>query len=206
METRKLNCTETLKESLEIGIKNAPSLIAAVLLWVLTIWIPYLNVGTTIAMSMLPVELAKGGIINPLSIFDSKYRRYMGEYFITAGIMTVASFVGVIFAFVPAVVLSLAWSLAYYFLIERGMNPMQAIKASNDATYGSKKAMFLVLFIYSFCCSLAVTILGLLFRYFDSTAGMVLISLLLIACILFILSTAMGLNASIWRQLKDNVE
>ena len=56
--------------------EKCPSIIAAVALWLITIWIPYLNIGTTIAITLLPTQLAKGEIINPLGIFDAKYRRY----------------------------------------------------------------------------------------------------------------------------------
>lgn len=89
MEMKKLDFAETLKDSIEIGVKNAPSIVVAVILWLVTIWIPYINIGTTIAIKLLPVELAKGNVINPLSIFDSKYRRYMGEFLITWGLMLI---------------------------------------------------------------------------------------------------------------------
>lgn len=144
MEVKKLDFGETLKDSVAIGVKNAPSVIAAVALWLITIWIPYLNVGTTIAITLLPTQLAKGEIVNPLGIFDSKYRRYMGEFFITMGLMVFPIFIGVLFMVIPGIVLSIAWTLSYYFLIEKGKNPIQAIKASNDATYGSKWTMFFV--------------------------------------------------------------
>lgn len=142
MEVKKLDFGETLKDSVAIGVKNAPSVIAAVALWLITIWIPYLNVGTTIAITLLPTQLTKGEIVNPLGIFDSKYRRYMGEFFITMGLMIFPIFIGVLFMVIPGIVLSIAWTLSYYFLIEKGKNPIQAIKASNDATYGSKWTMF----------------------------------------------------------------
>ena len=49
MEMKKLDFAETLKDSIEIGAKNAPSIVVAVILWLVTIWIPYINIGTTIA-------------------------------------------------------------------------------------------------------------------------------------------------------------
>ena len=49
MEMKKLDFAETLKDSIEIGVKNAPSIVVAVILWLVTIWIPYINIGTTIA-------------------------------------------------------------------------------------------------------------------------------------------------------------
>ena len=163
MEVKKLDFGETLKDSVAIGVKNAPSVIAAVALWLITIWIPYLNVGTTIAITLLPTQLAKGEIVNPLGIFDSKYRRYMGEFFITMGLMVFPIFIGVLFMVIPGIVLSIAWTLSYYFLIEKGKNPIQAIKASNDATYGSKWTMFFV--------SLVVGVLfGIVFGIFREVA------------------------------------
>ena len=161
MEMKKLDFAETLKDSIAIGVKNAPSVVVAVALWLVTIWIPYINIGTTIAISLLPVELAKGSVINPLGIFDSKYRRYMGEFFITMGLMVFPIFIGVLFMVIPGIVLSIAWTLSYYFLIEKGKNPIQAIKASNDATYGSKWTMFFV--------SLVVGVLfGIVFGIFQA--------------------------------------
>ena len=148
MEMKKLDFAETLKDSIAIGVKNAPSVVVAVALWLVTIWIPYINIGTTIAISLLPVELAKGSVINPLGIFDSKYRRYMGEYLITAGLMVIPIYIAFVFMIVPGIVLSLSWALSFYFLLGKGKKPMQAIKASNDATYGSKWTMFLVTLVF----------------------------------------------------------
>ncbi|WP_290540779.1 hypothetical protein [Alistipes sp.] len=203
METKTLNFGETLRDAITIGIKNAPSVIAAVALWLVTIWIPYLNVGTTIAITLLPTQLAKGDIVNPLGIFDSKYRRYMGEYFITMGLMTFSTLVGVLFAFVPAIVISIAWTLSYYFLFEKGKNPIEAIKASNEATYGSKWTIFFVvlsaIILFSFVFSIAMTICNMIDVAFISFIVMFTIVVLTI-------SISMAISASFWKQLKDNVE
>ena len=195
MEVKKLDFGETLKDSVAIGVKNAPSVIAAVALWLITIWIPYLNVGTTIAITLLPTQLAKGEIVNPLGIFDSKYRRYMGEFFITMGLMVFPIFIGVLFMVIPGIVLSIAWTLSYYFLIEKGKNPIQAIKASNDATYGSKWTMFFV--------SLVVGV----FQAICNAIGIGFITFV-VMFILYVLaiSISMSISASFWKQLKDNVE
>ena len=189
MEVKKLDFGETLKDSVAIGVKNAPSVIAAVALWLITIWIPYLNVGTTIAITLLPTQLAKGEIVNPLGIFDSKYHRYMGEFFITMGLMVFPIFIGVLFMVIPGIVLSIAWTLSYYFLIEKGKNPIQAIKASNDATG--------VLF-------------GIVFGIFQAICNAIGIGFItfVVMFILYVLaiSISMSISASFWKQLKDNVE
>lgn len=203
METKKLDFSETLKDAITIGVKNAPSIIAAVALWLITIWIPYLNIGTTIAITLLPTQLAKGEIINPLGIFDAKYRRYMGEFFITMGLMVFPILIGVIFMLAPAVVLAISWSLTYYFLIEKGKNPIQAIKASNDATYGSKWIMFFVSLVIGI-------VVGIVFSLFQALCNAINVSIIttIVMFILYVLAISinMAVNASFWKQLKDNVE
>ena len=203
MEVKKLDFGETLKDSVAIGVKNAPSVIAAVALWLITIWIPYLNVGTTIAITLLPTQLAKGEIVNPLGIFDSKYRRYMGEFFITMGLMVFPIFIGVLFMVIPGIVLSIAWSLAYFFLFEKKKNPMQAISASNEATYGSKWTMFFVLLAFVVAAYVIAGIFAWICAAID--AGFITFVVML-ALVAVIMSISLAINASFWRQLKDNVQ
>lgn len=203
METKKLDFSTTLKDAISIGLKNAPSVIAAVALWLITIWVPYINVGTTIAITLLPTQLAKGEIINPLSIFESKYRRYMGEYFITMGLMVFPILIGFIFMFAPAIVLSIAWSLSYYFLIEKGKNPIQAIKASNDATYGSKWIMFAIMLVVGIIAGIFLAIFRALCDAIN--VGFITFVVMFVLYVL-IISINMAVNASFWKQLKDNVE
>ena len=203
METKKLDFSTTLKEAISIGLKNAPSVIAAVILWLITIWVPYINVGTTIAITLLPTQLAKGKIINPLSIFEGKYRRYMGEYFITMGLMIFPILIGVIFMFVPAIVLSIAWTLSYYFLIEKGKNPIQAVKASNDATYGSKWIMFAAKLVVGIIAGIFLAIFQVLCYAIDVEFITFVVMFVLYV---LVISIDMAVNASFWKQLKDNVE
>lgn len=164
---------------------------------------PYINVGTTIAITLLPTQLAKGKIINPLSIFEGKYRRYMGEYFITMGLMIFPILIGVIFMFVPAIVLSIAWTLSYYFLIEKGKNPIQAIKASNDATYGSKWIMFAAKLVVGIIAGIFLAIFQALCDAIDVEFITYVVMFVLYV---LIISIDMAVNASFWKQLKDNVE
>lgn len=203
METKRLDFATTLQDAIAIGLKNAPSVIAAVALWLVTIWVPYINVGTTIAITLLPTRLAKGEIVNPLGIFDSKYRRYMGEYFITMGLMVFPIIIGLLFMVVPAIVLSIAWTLSYYFLFEKGKNPIQAIKASNDATYGSKWTMFAVQLVVGIIVGI---VLGI-FRFLCDLIDVEFITFI-VMFVLYVLaiSISMAVNASYWKQLKDNVE
>lgn len=200
---QKLDFAATLRDALYIGVKNAPSIVAALVLFLITIWIPYLNIGTFIAITLLPTQLAKGEVINPVGIFDSKYRRYMGEFFITMGLMIFPILIATLFLYVPGIVLSLAWSLAYYFLIEKGKNPIQAIKASNDATYGSKWIMFFIMLVVG-------VVFGVVFGIFSAICSLINVGfitfIVMFVLIVLALSISMAVNASIWKQLKDNVE
>ena len=202
MELKKLDFAETFKDAITIGVKNAPSVIAAVALFLVTIWIPYINIGTFIAITLLPTQLAKGEVINPLGIFDSKYRRYMGEFLITMGLMVIPTYIAFIFMFIPGIVLSLAWSLAYYFLIEKGKNPIEALRASNDATYGSKWTMFAVALVFGIAASIVMLI-------FFSICGMINVGFItfvvMFALVVIVMSIGMAISASFWKQLKDNV-
>ena len=199
---KKLDFAETFKDAITIGVKTAPSVIAAVALFLVTIWIPYINIGTFIAITLLPTQLAKGEVINPLGIFDSKYRRYMGEFLITMGLMVIPTYIAFLFMFVPGIVLSLAWSLAYYFLIEKGKNPIEAIRASNDATYGSKWTMFAVALVFGIAASIVMLI-------FFSICGMINVGFItfvvMFALVVIVMSIGMAISASYWKQLKDNV-
>ncbi|WP_418991174.1 hypothetical protein [Alistipes sp.] len=203
MEMKKLDFSLTLQDAISIGVKNAPSIVVAVALFLVTIWIPYINIGTYIAITLLPTQLAKGEVINPLSIFDSKYRRYMGEFLITWGLMIFPLLIAFLFLYIPGIVLSLSWALAFYFLIEKGKNPIQAIKASNDATYGSKWTMFAVILLFAVA---AMIVAGV----FSAICGAINVGFItfvvMFAVIVVIFSVGMAINASIWKQLKDNVE
>lgn len=202
MEMKKLDFAETFKDAVTIGVKNAPSVIAAIALFLVTIWIPYINIGTFIAITLLPTQLAKGEVINPLGIFDSKYRRYMGEFLITMGLMVIPIYIAFIFMIIPGIVLSLAWSLAYYFLIEKGKNPIEALKASNDATYGSKWTMFAVALVFGIAAAIVMLI-------FSAICGMINVGFItfvvMFALIVIVMSIGMAINASYWKQLKNNV-
>ena len=139
-----IKVTEVLKEGLNVGIKNAPSLIVATLLWILTIWIPYINVGTTIAMCSIPVSLSKGEVLSPTFIFDAKFRKKMGDFFILEGLMNMAVLFAMVFLIIPAYVLSYAWSQAIYLLLDKEITSTEALTMSNKLTYGYKWKLFLL--------------------------------------------------------------
>lgn len=162
-QLRKITIEGVISEGIKIGIKNAASMLGATVLWLLTIWIPYLNVGTTIAMMTIPIELSRGKVISPLFIFDGKYRQYMGEFFTLIGLMYLAIIPALFFMIVPGIIISIGWTLAIYILLDKGIAPGEAMIRSNKATYGYKWSIFGVKFvlylIYFILLSIIISVL-----------------------------------------------
>jgi hypothetical protein len=210
----KLDFLTVLKEGFEYGTKNIPSLLGAIALWLVTIWIPYVNVGTTIAISTLPLQLSRGEVFSPLSIFDKKYYRYMGEFFLTSGFMLVGILGAAIFMLFPAIAVSLAWSLAILLLLDKGLNAAEAIRLSNKLTYGNKWTMFFVSFVSGFVFFIAywliTIILGVFMYAIGTREGTAIIGfigfLLSLALLLVYMAFSIGCQASIYGTLSQNVE
>lgn len=194
---RKLTIEDIFKEGFAIGLKNLPSLIAASILYVLTIWIPYINVGTTIAMNSIPCALSRGEVISPLFIFDGKYRKYMGEYFTLIGLQALSLIPAFLFMVVPGIIIALGWSLSLYILIDKGVGPSEAMVRSNKATYGYKMTIFLtnLLMVVAFYVAFALVslILGALW------SGLVVLgAIALVACFI---AVNLGISGYIYKQL-----
>ena len=191
---KKITVTGVLSEGIGLGIKNAASMLGATVLWLLTIWIPYLNVGTSIAMTTIPIELSKGKVISPLFIFDGKYRKFMGEYFTLIGLMYLAIIPALFFMLIPGIIISIGWSPAVYILLDKGVAPGEAMIRSNKATYGYKWTIFGV----SFILGIAFYILfWIIFSIADGGFAM----LLLFLVIMVYTVAALGCSAIIYRNL-----
>lgn len=189
---KKISVMNVLSEGISLGMKNSVSLLVATVLWIVTIWIPYLNVGTTIAMTTIPIELSKGKVISPVFIFDSKYRKFMGEYFTLLGLMAMAIIPAFFFMVIPAIVISIGWSLAMYILLDKGVAPGEAMVQSNKATYGYKWTIFGVQFVLGLIYGILSAIFGLI-----PILGVLLMLCLVIAYVII----SMGCTAVIYRNL-----
>ncbi len=194
----KLPFKETLVEACSMGVKNALSLICVAILYILTVWIPYLNVGTTIALNFIPAELAKGNIINPLFIFEAKYRKNMGEFFIIVGLMLMAEIPAFFMGIIPALVLDIAWSLAILLFIDKGITSLEALRKSNELTYGYKWRIFFLSLVLGVCIGLLQGIFSGICNAIDlKTLGTILSGIISILTVPF----ALSLEAIIYREL-----
>lgn len=199
--TTKLPLVETLKEGVSLALKNYLNIILTVLLYVVTVWIPYLNVGTTIALSALPAELAKGNKLNPTYIFNAKYRKNMGEFFILNSLMLGGILVGLMFMVIPAFVISLAWGLAILLFVDKNKSALEALRESNRITYGNKLNIFLVSLIIGLAVGIVNGLITLLcsIGYVPTlmTIGSIITNLITIAvCPIYL-----AVNAVIYKKL-----
>ena len=209
-ENQKLDIVDTIKDGVGIGIKNIGPIIVNFILWGLTCWIPYLNVGTTIGLYVgIVAKASKGDTISFLEIFDAKYRKYMGEFFLTFGLISMGTVVGVLFAFIPGIVIGLAWSLAILLVIDKGKNPAEALTLSNNCTYGNKWRMVGVYFLISMVAFFAMLILiGLAALVAITGAYGLSIFLGIIFYIAFFIVAGcvfIGIQSSIYKRLAANV-
>ncbi len=198
---KKLHILATIKDGVALALINYLSLVLATVLYIVTIWIPYINVGTTIAMCSLPAEMAKGNVINPLFIFDGKYRRNMGEFFILYALMTGAIFAGVCFMIIPGIVISIAWSYAVVLFVDKDMSAIDSLRESNRITYGNKWRIFAAQFLVFFCLQIVSAIIHGLLKMGDASWFDVVSMVSMVALVIFTVPAMIGVDASIYKQL-----
>lgn len=190
----KLQFMPTITDALAIATKNMASIVVAVLLWAITIWIPYVNVGTTIALATLPVKLSKGEVISPTFIFDSEYRHIMGEYFILQAIIGTAVSTAMLFMIIPGIVLGLSWMLAVYLLLGKKMNWADCLPESNRLMMGYKFKVCCI----KFAVLLGAIIIGVIIAKIFSGF---LCFLLLLLFVVLIQCVSISIDAVIYREL-----
>ena len=198
---KKLKVIATIKDGISIALLNYLSLVAAAVLYILTLWIPYLNVGTTIAMCSLPAEMAKGNVVNPLFIFKAEYRRNMGEFFILMSLMYGAIGVGFLFMGVPGLVLSVAWSFAAVLFVDKGLNALEALRESNRITYGNKWRIFGTEFLVVLALMIVTSIISLLFGIGHISWLSTIAAIINFIIAIFAVPAIYGVEASIYKQL-----
>lgn len=156
-----LTIGNVVKESIAKGLKNLIPLLVNALLWILTLWIPYFNIGTTIGLFVgIMTKIAKDEPLSFTEIFDKKYRKNIGEFILTSAFCYLGEAVGALFFIIPSIVISVAWSLAIPLVIDKEYNPSEALTVSNNLTYGHKWTIFWSYFILSIVLFIAFGILS----------------------------------------------
>lgn len=192
----------TMRNGLAIGLRNALSLVGAIILWILTIWIPYLNVGTTIGLVGIVAKMGRGNVISPTDIFDKAYRKQMGEYFLVSVFVWAGVSIGSLFLLVPGITIGLAWSLAPLLVLDKGRNPMSALQESNDLTFGKKATIFWSRLLFA----LAVGAVGGLLAYGGLQAHEAVGGIIAGITLVVLATGNLGIQAYIYNVLVDQQE
>jgi hypothetical protein len=195
---KKLQVFDIIKSGLEIGVKNIGPILVNTLLWLVTIWIPYINIGTTIGMvAGVLVKASRDDVISMTEVFNPRYRKYMGEFFLTSGLVGMGVTVGFVLFVIPGYVVAIAWSLSLLLVVDKGKNPVEAIFLSNKLTYGNKGIIFLSFLV--FCA--AVTVIIVIFSLVP-VIGFVLV----IAVAVLTVFVSLGMEAYIYKVLCADVQ
>jgi uncharacterized membrane protein len=194
---KKLQVEGIIKSGIDISMSNLGPILVNTLLYIVTVWIPYINIGTTIGMiSGIIVKAGKKEPIAMTEIFNPVYRKYMGEFFLTSGLIAAGVGMGLAFFLIPGYVIAIAWSQALLLAIDKGKNPTEAISLSNKITYGYKKDIFLASLVLCIAASIAggllalIPFIGFLFAF---------------AVVVFAMFVAIGMQAYIYKTLSADI-
>ena len=197
MATKKLELIPTMTEGCMLGIKNFVSLLLTVILYGLTAWIPWLNVGTTIGLYRIIIDMTKGKVINPTSIFDKDNFTNLGNFFLLLAIMTIGISAACLFMFVPGIIMGIAWGFAIYLLIEKKVSPLQALALSDKATYGEKWIIFGIQIVFW----IAVGIVSGIFALIPKVGGIFAAIVMILALAIYV-----AIEAVMYRHFADKAE
>ena len=193
----KLNFQQTLVDGVNLGIKNVANLLLMVFLYVVTIWIPYLNVGTTIGFYKNIIALSKGEDVVPLSIFSKDNYKNLGDFFLLMGLQTAGISAGAAFMLLPSIVVALAWQFAMYFFLDKGTSPLKSLSLSYNVTLGEKWTLFFVYLATGVAICLVVGLLAAIPK-----VGGVLAFLACLACVAIFI----GIEATLYKYFSGKLE
>ena len=197
MDYPKINVMDTIKDGIQLALKNVLSLILLVILYVLTVWIPYLNVGTTVGLYKAVIAMSRGEVVDPVSIFDKDNFKYFGNMFLLLGFQTVGITAATAFMFVPGIILSIAWGFAMYLLIDKGVSPLKALTASYDITLGEKWRIFAI----NLLVGLIIGLVSGLFTLIPKVGFVFTILVVIVGCAL-----AVAVEALMYRHFADKYD
>ncbi len=193
-----LTLQNILQNAIQRGIKYLIPVFVNTVLWILTFWIPYLNVGTTIGLTIgIITKMSRDENVEMTEIFKPEYRKNMGEYFLVVGFIMAGIMAGFVFFIIPGYVIAIAWMLAPLFVIDKNMTPIDAISKSNSVTYGKKWTIFFSLVLVYIAGYIAIAIVAFIFGKIPAIGG-ILVMLWMIAGMAFLATVAMSVISVIY--------
>lgn len=188
---------DILSNGFALGMRNFLGLLGTLILFVLTVWIPYVNIGTFIALQDIVPKMSRGEQIRATDIFDAKYRSSIGEFFLLAGLYYAGIVIGALFMGIGALVVGISWMFAMPLFVSHGIGPIEALRMSSRATHGHKATIFFALLTLEIIV-LAATWLSM---QVDPTVGTVVAGIIL----LLLAPSAVGMSAYLYGRLTPAV-
>ena len=155
MATEELDIMQTIREGILYGLKNFFPLLLMVILYAVTVWIPYLNIGTTIGLYKAVIGIGRGETIDPTAIFAKENFKNLSGFFLLLGLLYMGITVACFFILIPGLVMSIAWGFAVYFFLDKKVSPLKSLQLSYDSTFGNKWRIFLV----GLLCGLLISVI-----------------------------------------------
>jgi len=188
-ERGELTVSAVINYALQNGAKNIVPVAANYILWLLTIWIPYINIGTTIGVMVgLPAKAGRGEPISSTEIFRPEYRKQMGNFFLVEGLQMVGIMIGTMLFIIPGIIISIGWILATLIAVDQGEDPAKALTRSNEVTYGHKVTIFVTLLIVGVVIGVVVTILSAIIGALSETLATIVVAIVMAAAASFYIS------------------
>lgn len=191
-EIKKVDFIGTLKEGCQVGITNFLPLLLTTILFVITCWIPYLNVGTTVGFYRIILALSKDQKVDPFSLFNKENFSQIGDVFLLMGLKSIGCTAAALFMLIPAIVISIAWNYSLLILIDTKETPTKALSLSYQYTFGNKWRIFFIYFVFALLVSIVCALLSLI-----PYVGVVLTAIVIILTAAFYI----GLEACIFKQI-----
>lgn len=114
----------------------------------ITIIYSLIECGFILGITYMGIRAADGLSINILHLF-ARFQ-YVFHYIISYFIYSIIVLVGFVLLIFPAVIWGSKFALFPYFIVDKGLGPIKALKASSQATYGAKWDIFSMVLI-TFC-------------------------------------------------------
>ena len=156
----KIDIIKTIKDGCTLGFKNFWPIFLTVLLYAITCWIPYVNIGTTVGLYKAIIAIGRGEKIEPTAIFKKENYAYFSDFFLLMGLMCMGMLVAGLLFLAP--VMAIAWMFAFFFLIDKKLPALKAINLSYKATLGEKWRIFAILLLCGLAIGIVSCILGLI--------------------------------------------
>lgn len=163
-----ISIKDVIISSFKIANNYKVKVILSYLLWLLTFWIPYFNIGTTIGLKKMILKMSKDESFSPTDIFSSEHRKNIDTFlilwFISSNIIITAS---IVFLFFPGYVMYFSLSQIYLLFVDKNLGAMESIKESYRITYGEKwQILFSKLLGNIGLYLLGLLIIGIIFTIF----------------------------------------